>query len=364
MLFEGRAVRGHPSPEPVLHTADDSMHPIRPFHLALALLLACPAFSQTVGSPVIDRNIDDSSLGLTCIYRGTTQPLSGPTTVNNWAFFDNTFANGAKVTPLIFEVTGVNQWKVVAIGTPRTTTGGGFQSHPFGTQAGIVTLEAGKQYTIGFATRDYTFAGGVATPGASYAGVVDFTGYGIFTDTWSYVVDTTNIGTVVGTGGAPLDVLGFSGRIYSASVSFFPPGCSATAYCTAKTSSNGCVPSIGFSGTPSLSAPAGFSITTTKMETSVIAIDIFGTTGQAAVPFQGGLLCAASPIYRLGGKLTGGSGTCGGAVSYTLQELKNNPAGGALVVAGGLVNIQTWSRDVGDSFGSSFSNALAIVVCP
>lgn len=345
-------------------TRPDAMPLTFPLRFALALLLASPAVAQTVGSPVIDRPLNDSSVGLTCIYRGPTQPLAGPAAATNWSFFDNESANGSKVTPLIFEVTGANQWKVVAIGTPRTSTGGGVQTHPFATQAGTTTLQPGKQYTIGFAHRDYTFAGGAATPGAGYGGVVDFTGYDIFTDTWSYITGTTNVGTLVGTGGLALDGLGLGGRIYSASVSFVPLGCGATTYCTAKVSSNQCVPSIGFSGTPSHAAAGGFTISTSGMESGVSAIDFFGTGGQAATPFQGGLLCAASPIFRLGGKTTGGAGTCSGSVGYTLQDIKNHAAGGPLVTVGGLVNVQTWSRDLGDPFGSNLSNALEILVCP
>lgn len=135
-------------------------------------------------------------------------------------------------------------------------------------------------------------------------------------------------------------------------------------YCTAKLSSSLCLPSIGFSGSPSFSAPGGFSITTTGMEAATVAIDFFGTTGQANVPFQGGLLCAASPIYRLGGKVTGGAGSCTGSISYTLQDVINHGAGGAFVVVGGQVNIQSWGRDLSDPFGSSLSNALEFVVQP
>lgn len=345
-------------------TRPDAMPLIRPLRLALALLLASPAVAQTAGSPVIDRPLNDSSVGLTFIYRGPTQPLAGPAAATSWSFFDNEPANGTKVTPMIFEVTGTNQWKVVAIGTPRTSTGAGVQTHPFATQAGTTTLKPGTQYTIGFAHRDYTFAGGLATPGASYGGVVDFTGYNVFTDTWSYITGTTNVGTLVGTGGLALDGAGFSGRIYSASMSFVPISCGATTYCTAKVSSNQCVPSIGFSGTPSYAAAGGFTISTSGMESGVSAIDFFGTSGQAATPFQGGLLCAASPIFRLSGKSTGGAGTCSGSVSYTLQDIKSHPAGGTLVTVGGLVNVQTWSRDLGDPFGSNLSNALEVLVCP
>jgi hypothetical protein len=144
------------------------------------------------------------------------------------------------------------------------------------------------------------------------------------------------------------------------------PSCGATAYCTPKLGSHLCYPTIGSSGTPSYSAAGGFSITTTFMEVGVSAIDFFGTTGQAAIPFQGGLICVASPTHRLSGKNSGGAfpWTCSGTIGYTLQDVLDHPSGGPLVTVGGLVNIQTWSRDPGDGFGSSLSDALEIVVCP
>lgn len=176
--------RGAGTRRPQAPHPDTPMRSATTLRLALLLLLASPAVAQTVGSPVIDRPLDDAFVGLTYIYRGPTQPLAGPAAAVQWSFFDNE-SNGQKVTPMIFEVTGASQWTVVAIGTPRATTGSGVQTFPFATQAGTTTLQPGKQYTIGFAHRDYTFAGGMATPSTAYGGIVDFTGYNVFTDTWS-----------------------------------------------------------------------------------------------------------------------------------------------------------------------------------
>jgi len=55
---------------------------------------------------------------------------------------------------------------------------------------------------------------------------------------------------------------------------------------------------------------------------------------------------------------------CTGSISYTLQDVINHSAGGPFVTIGGLVNIQSWGRDLGDPFGSSLSDALEITVCP
>jgi hypothetical protein len=136
-----------------------------------------------------------------------------------------------------------------------------------------------------------------------------------------------------------------------------------SSYCTAKLSSNGCLPSISGHGTPSMSSPGDFSVVTTGIETAVSAIDFYGTTGQASTPFQGGVMCVASPVYRTGGKFSGGSGTCAGSLSFTLSELLATP-NGQQITAGGTVYVETWSRDLGDAFGSSLSDALQFTVCP
>ena len=143
-----------------------------------------------------------------------------------------------------------------------------------------------------------------------------------------------------------------------------PPGCGAIVYCTAKVTSNLCVPSIGFLGSPSMSIPSGFTATTSGLEKSVTGINFFGLTAQASIPFQGGLICAGGQIYRMFGQVTGGTNPCTGSMSYTLLDIVNTPVGGPQVMVGSNVFLQTWTRDVGDPFGSSLSNALQITVCP
>jgi hypothetical protein len=138
-----------------------------------------------------------------------------------------------------------------------------------------------------------------------------------------------------------------------------------TKYCVPKISSNLCAPDIQHAGgIASLSAPAGFTVETHELHSGVSAIDFFGTTGQANLPFQGGTLCIGSPVHRLLGKNTGGAGSCGGSVSYTLADMLAHPAGGPLLAAGTVVTVQTWARDLGDAFGSSLSDGLEFNVCP
>lgn len=143
-----------------------------------------------------------------------------------------------------------------------------------------------------------------------------------------------------------------------------PPGCQASVvYCTAKISSYLCVPSIGATGTASLSNPSSFVVTTTNMESQVTGLYFFGTGGQASIPFQGGFLCVGGTVNRLPGKSTAGAGPCTGSLSYTLSDVLLHPAGGSLLV-GSPLQVQSWGRDLGDPFGSSLSNGLDAVICP
>jgi len=186
------------------------------FALAAAMLGATSAAAQTtVGSPAIDRQLLDTQTGITCIYRGPTQPIFGPGRVGTWTFFDPT-PNGV-ITPLLFEKTGVTAWTIVGVGTSRFSDGSGAQTFDFATLVGTRTLEHGREYTIGFTNRNFMLdANGSLVAGGVSPGVAEFDGYGLTSDLWSYALATVNLGAVLGTGGAVLDASQFfSGRIYS-----------------------------------------------------------------------------------------------------------------------------------------------------
>jgi hypothetical protein len=174
------------------------------------------AAQNVVGSPTIDRPLDDVSSGVIYVYRGGTQPLVGPGRIERWAFHDKEFASSAsKVTPLVLERTGATSWKVVGIGRTRVSNGSGVQTFAFETIAGTNDLTPGTSYTIGFTHRGYTGTGANVVADGGNGGVVDFSGYGITTDLWSYAFGTAQIGTVLGSGGLVLDSNGSGGRIYS-----------------------------------------------------------------------------------------------------------------------------------------------------
>jgi len=134
-------------------------------------------------------------------------------------------------------------------------------------------------------------------------------------------------------------------------------GCATpTTYCTAKTSSNGCVPTIGFSGTPT---PAGaFTATCSSVEAGQLGVLFWGSVGPAAVPFQGGFLCVSPPVTRFPFANSGGAGVCTGSYSTALTTLVN------FVPVGTNINAQYWFRDVGSASGTGLSNGLAFTTCP
>ena len=207
------------------------MSPVRTAALIAAAVASCPAHAAVMGSELIDRNLVDAAPGLSLIYRGDSQPLAGdgavPDQFGVYARGLGTPGGGQFwITPFLLEVTGVEQYTVVAIGTSRDLSGElGALSFDFDTIAGNATLEAGKSYTFGYRNAQHEFDGNSVSTvaGTQNIGSVPFTGYGDYSDLWSYAsAADLDIGTIFGNGGNPLDANGFDGRIYSAQFSTIP----------------------------------------------------------------------------------------------------------------------------------------------
>ncbi len=137
-------------------------------------------------------------------------------------------------------------------------------------------------------------------------------------------------------------------------------GCpSPTIYCTAKVTSSGCTPAIGFSGAPVVGGSFGTSCT--QVPPGVPGIIFYGGSGSASIPFQGGFLCAQPPITRvLPVQNSGGAAACSGAFAHDFSPL----LGSGDFAPGNSLWLEYWFRDPPASFGSGLSNALAITVCP
>ena len=136
-------------------------------------------------------------------------------------------------------------------------------------------------------------------------------------------------------------------------------------YCTSKTSSLGCSPAIAYSGSPSVSSPAPFTISASGVVAQKFGLFFYGF-GPAAFPFQGGTLCAQPPLHRTLVQTSGGSsGSCSGSYSMDFNAWIQSGAD-PLLLAGKTVNGQYWFRDPQDpaGFGTGLTDALEFTVQP
>lgn len=126
-------------------------------------------------------------------------------------------------------------------------------------------------------------------------------------------------------------------------------------YCTAKPNSLGCLPAISSSGTPSATAGSGFDVVGSNVRNNKSGLLLYGVGGRAALPFQGGTLCVATPIKRTRALTSGGTpapaNDCSGAFMIDMNAfaLSAGPPAPlpALRQPGSVVNCQFWGRDQG-----------------
>jgi Tol biopolymer transport system component len=135
-------------------------------------------------------------------------------------------------------------------------------------------------------------------------------------------------------------------------------------YCTAKTSSLGCVATLSTSGVAGATLPAPFTIATASLRSQVAGLLIYSLAGAAANPFQGGLLCVQAPFARTPLQPTGGSPSgddCTGALAFDFNAYVDSGANPALV-DGVTVWAQSWSRDGADPFGTNLSGGVSFTL--
>jgi hypothetical protein len=133
-------------------------------------------------------------------------------------------------------------------------------------------------------------------------------------------------------------------------------------YCTPKLNSLGCRPSISIVGHPSASYGNGCTASVSQLVGKRNGLFVHSTEGAQVLPFHGGHLCVSPPLMRHLPRNSGGtSGLCDGVLSEDFNAYIASGADPALV-AGATVWLQAWSRDSGDPFGDSLSDAIELVV--
>jgi hypothetical protein len=146
--------------------------------------------------------------------------------------------------------------------------------------------------------------------------------------------------------------------------------CGAVAYCTAGTTTNGCVPSISGTGTPSGSSGSGFSISIAAVEGQKTGLIFYGINGPVAISWSAGsssFLCVKTPTQRTPAQFSGGTaGACDGslAIDWNAYIAANPGALGTPYVGGETVWSQAWFRDPPAAKTTNLSDGLRFTVCP
>jgi hypothetical protein len=146
-------------------------------------------------------------------------------------------------------------------------------------------------------------------------------------------------------------------------------------YCTAGTTTNGCNATMSATGTPSLAASSGFTVSVSNVEGAKTGIIFYGASGPVATPWGLGgssYLCVKAPTQRSATQSTGGTnGACDGSMSLDLMaylSANTGAIGGSTsaspFLAGQKAWLQGWFRDPPAVKTTSLSDGLEITFVP
>ena len=143
-------------------------------------------------------------------------------------------------------------------------------------------------------------------------------------------------------------------------------GSTPTIYCTAQTNSNGCVPAMSASGTPSVTSLAEFNVQASHVLNGKAGFVFYGFA-PCAIPFHGGLRCVVMPLYRTPTQDSGGFSTppinCTGFYSFDFNALIRAGTDPHLI-GGTFVYTQYWSRDPLSVSTTNLTDALVFSIGP
>jgi hypothetical protein len=149
-------------------------------------------------------------------------------------------------------------------------------------------------------------------------------------------------------------------RVYSGEAT-----CGVVVYCTAKVNSQGCLPAMSWSGSPTLTGPDDFVVHATSVLNNKAGVLLYGHQ-PASFPLFGGTFCIGSPFLRSGLLLSGGNpppDDCSGKFSLAFGHAFMQTSGWS---AGTRVVVQIWSRDPAHPDGTAINltDALDFLICP
>jgi hypothetical protein len=142
-----------------------------------------------------------------------------------------------------------------------------------------------------------------------------------------------------------------------------------SSYCTASTSSGGCVATMSATGNPSASASSGFVLDVTGVPGQRSGLVFYGVTGRVEIPWGTGTgyLCVKAPTQRTPVATSGGTlGSCDGSLSLDWNAFMSTQPGalGHPRVAGLRVQGQAWYRDPPSPKSTVLSDAIEFVLTP
>ena len=180
---------------------------------------------------------------------------------------------------------------------------------------------------------------------------------------WVYDTTTLTSTSVYTGGGRHLNLYTVGG---SASCGGAP-----VAYCTAGTSTNGCLPSIGASAQPSVSLANACVITASNIEGQKNGLIFYGIDNSGFTPTAWGgsssFLCVKPPTQRTSPQDSGGTiGACDGVLTLDWNAYQSgNPAAlGNPWSAGAKVYAQAWYRDPPSPKTTNLSDAVEMTYVP
>lgn len=147
----------------------------------------------------------------------------------------------------------------------------------------------------------------------------------------------------------------------------FKTSATPVAFGDAKVNSQGCLPNVTGTGTPTPSGTAPFTITATNVLNNKYAFVVYGYES-SFTPYRGGTWLVGQPFRRGGNFDTGGNpppNDCSGVIAYDFNARIRSGVDPALV-PGQTVSVQFLYRDVPDptGFGLGLTNALRFTIEP